>query len=127
MKKIIIFALVAVMLASGCFAESIVLKGYPFVRGEGTPEGSSNTSLTDNVSEEYKVIISKDNGKYYWLSRENKPLLYSRSGIFHLFVNPDGSGYIKVAERDGKYLYMEHMSLVFGTVTYWGTAEEFKP
>ena len=30
-------------------------------------------------------------------------------------------------EQDGQYLYMEHSTLAFDSITKWGTAEEFNP
>lgn len=127
--KRLITTLLILLLSATCYAETIVFKGYPTVKGRGmSDDGSFNTPLSESASEEYKVIISKDGDKYYWLSRENKPLLYSKSGKFHNFVNPSGSGYIKIFQtEEGNYLYMEHMSLGLDTITYWGISEEFNP
>lgn len=113
--------------------ERIVFSGTPTVKVESASHASNRLELTTQEQTEYRVLITVRDGKYYWASRENKDLIYFRSGAFDWFVAP-GSGYIKVVDRkyllqeDGpRYLYMEHMTLLLSTITYWGGGEHFQP
>ena len=57
-----------------------------------------------------------------------KVLKHIQSGLFDYFVNPEGSGYVKISKMaDGKYMYMESMNMLFKIITYWGTADRFEP
>lgn len=114
--------------------ESVVLDGSPNVRIVSSSDSTTKTSITQGETNKYSLRIIKNNGKYIWASRENKPLTYNLSGAYHYFIEPGGAGYIKVADRrnlmdktNPRYLYYEHMSLGLQTYTYWGTAEDFKP
>lgn len=75
------------------------------------------------------VVIEKRDGKYYWLSRDNRELRYAVSGAFHLFTEVKGNGYIKVLgmQNAGGFEYMEHMHTGLTGMTYWGSARRFDP
>ena len=79
-----------------------------------------------------------------WASRDNRELIYTKSGFFHIFLDPRGSGYVKIADASAFseklganvyteklgtniYMYYEHLSAGLDTLTYWGTAESFSP
>jgi hypothetical protein len=113
--------------------ERLVFSGTPTVKVESASHASNRVELTPQEQAEYRVLITARNGKYYWASRENKELFHFRSGAFDWFVAP-GSGYIKVVDRTymlqeagPRYLYMEHMTLLLSTITYWGGGEHFQP
>jgi hypothetical protein len=128
--------LVVLMLAwSGATGqETIVFSGYPISKVESGMEATAQTALGETQSNEYRVLIVKRDGKYYWASRENKELMHFQSGIAHWFVS-QSSGYIKIVdpsllpgnEGTNQYVYMEHLTLVLDTITYWGIGNALAP
>jgi len=130
MKKAIlaIFICFSVVFNTYCHAKQIVFEGTPLTRNSSSDESTKNEQVAGKTQLDYKLIITKDGGDYIWFSRERKNLIHSKSGVYDYFVNPDGSGYIKITRMvDGKYLYLEHMSLGLQTITYWGIADKFEP
>lgn len=129
MRKIpLILSMLVYFLIGIGHAETIVFEGTPLVRNSSSAEEAKNELVQGESQTNYKLIISKEGDEYVWFSREKKKLTRIRSDAFDYFVNPEGSGYIKIAkDENGKYLYMEHMSFGLQTITYWGTSETFKP
>jgi len=88
--------------------------------------------LTRAEAANVHCVISEIGGKYYWASRENKPLVLIRGGAFNTYIAADGSGYIRVtipemkktvdamggAEAD--FDYVEHLLIGLSSVTYYG-------
>ena len=107
--------------------EIIVLNGTPIIQSKGNPEESNNKQLSESQRNEYRLLITKDGDKYFWTTRKNRPLIKTQSGDISIFLEPGGSGYIRVSEREGQILYLEHMAYGFQTVNYWGTAVSFSP
>ena len=129
------FLLVSLFVYSvACGEETIVFSGYPMSKVESSSESTEQLSMTEKQLTEYRVLIVKRNGKYYWASRENKEMLYFQSGIAHWFIAPT-SGYVKIidpsllpgGEEANGYIYMEHLTLLVATITYWGTGEQLSP
>lgn len=122
MKKILLILFLFLNLSGLSIAESIVFEGAPHKRNSSfASQDSFDKSMTGEEKTIYKLIITKDDQNYIWFTRDKKRLLHYHSGIYDLFVNPEGSGYIKITKtEDGKYLYFEHMSLGLDTITYWG-------
>jgi hypothetical protein len=90
-----------------------------------TEEFTERFELNNKDSQEYKVIIDKINGNYYWKTRENKQLIKRASGIFDVYYASDGSGYIKIENYniDGERRYLEHVHLGLQTITYYGVCK----
>lgn len=107
--------------------EIVVLNGTPAIRCSSSIQETGNESLSPEDRVKNRVTITKKDGKYFWTTRENRELLHRVSGGFHYFIEPGGAGYVKVMVQDRKVLFMEHVSIVFMTVTYWGEAERFNP
>lgn len=128
MKIFILALLILSMPSLGMPAnEVLVLNGTPLVQQKGTIENSENYQLSENQKNEYRVLIVKNDDGYFWESRERRPLIKEQSGAFSIFIEPGGAGYIKVIESNGTFLYMEHMSIGFQTLTYWGVSDNYKP
>lgn len=129
MRKISLILIMLVYFLVGIGqAETIVFEGIPLVRNSSSMEESRNEQVQGENQVNYKLIIRKKGDEYIWFSREKKKLTYIQSGAFDYFVNPDGSGYMKIVKgENGKYLYMEHMSIGLQTITYWGVSEKFEP
>ena len=111
------------------YADETVISGLPTIKVVSSADGTFSHTLSDSESQKNGLLITKKNGEYYWESRGNRKLIHTRSGAFDLFIDPKGGGYIKVVdqkflmEKDTKgVIYFEHMSLLMGTITYWGKA-----
>ena len=134
MKTLLVLVLTLVCGGSVFAEETIVFSGYPITKVESNADSTAQHELTDEQSSDYRVLIMKRNGKYYWASRENKELMHFRSGIAHWFIS-ESSGYIKIIDpslipgNDGteQFVYMEHPTLVIDTITYWGVGNALSP
>jgi hypothetical protein len=111
----------------------VVFIGYPDSRIISGTDKQIRTVLSNAERTEYRVVITKRDGKYYWTSREDKELIHFESGVFHWFIAPT-SGYIKLVESllvdktdTPRYVYVEHLTLRLDTYTYWGSGESFNP
>lgn len=128
MKKITLsLLLICVFIGPSSAADTVVLNGTPLIQAKGNVELSENVSLSESQQNEYRLIITKNDKNYYWATRENRPLIKKQSGEISIFVEPGGTGYIRVSEQDGRILYLEHMAYGFKTISYWGVANSFSP
>jgi len=117
--------------------DGLVLSAVPTAKVESSSDRTERFSLAPAQAQEFAVVIVKRNGRYFWASRENRELLHSRSGVFDLFIEPGGSGYIKVLDQRAlpdflrvpgpAIQYLEQMTLGLATLTYWGEATDFSP
>lgn len=115
-----------------------VIDAVPKSRVLATPDGSQRDVLPTAKQHESRVIITKIGGKYYWATRGNAQLTYVKSGVFHLFLDPQGGGYIEVNDthtqpeslrpKGARFQYKEHLrSGMFGAFTYFGESDTFAP
>ncbi len=113
-----------------------VLSVRPTVKVESNAASTQRFQLSDAEQEEFRVVITTRDGRYYWISREGRELIHHRSGVFHYFIDPTGGGYVKVVDtgllpeslRDPgpRVQYLEHVTLGLHTITYWGASEDFR-
>ena len=134
MRYLVPFALVFVLASPGL--AQTVLSARPTVKVESDAASTQRFQLSDAEQEEFRVVITTRDGRYYWISREGRELIHHASGAFHYFIDPTGGGYIKVFDtslvpeflRDPgpRFQYFEVLSLWLGTITYWGASEDFR-
>lgn len=112
-----------------CFSqqEIVVLNGTPLNQCSSSIEGSQNIQLNEGQQAESRLLITKKGDKYFWSTRQNRELTKHQSGIYTIFLEKNGAGYIKVLKNEDKVLYMEHMGIGLQTITYWGAADSFIP
>ena len=129
MIKHIIALVILLLLPVVCVAqqELVVLNGTPNIQNKSSLEVSGNFSLTEFQQAESRLIITKKGQKYYWTTRQNRELIKHESGIYTIFMESNGAGYVKAMKSADKVLYMEHMGLGLETITYWGTADYLSP
>lgn len=118
-------------------AEEVVFNALPTSKVSSEAQETSRELLNESKRHEFRLLITKNGNEYLWVSRENRPLVHSISGAFHMFADPRGSGYIKIFDSSfipesvrspgPRYTYMEHLHMHLGTITYWGSAESFSP
>lgn len=144
MKKILIkfFALPAYflfLLISYALAEekaSVVFYGSPSVQiiegGFDRIAGPIEPSKMDSA----KCIVEEIDGKYYWATRDRKPLIRYAAGAYITYIALDGAGYIRtlnplferklvesiMSKTDLMFDYVEHMTLGLRSFTYYGHA-----
>lgn len=116
-------------------AEQVVFNAIPASRVDSSAEKTTRQVLDESKRNEFRLLITKVGDQYFWATRENKPLIHTVSGAFHIFTDTDGSGYIKIFDthalpesiRDPgpRYQYMEHLHLWLGSTTYWGVSDQF--
>lgn len=131
MKRAFLLSVIVILLVSsaGSFssAKTMVLHGRPSVQSRDSMEDSVHVSLDEIQKTKHRVIISKEGEEYIWETRDRKKLVHTTEGAFDLFTDPKGGGYIKITRSDGKFYYMEHLSLGLNTFTYWGVADHYTP
>jgi hypothetical protein len=115
-----------------------VIDAVPKSRVLATAEGAQRDVLPPAKQHEGRLIIAKIDGKYYWATRGNTLLNYTKSGVFHLFIDPKGGGYIEVSDthaqpdslrpKGARFQYKEHLrSGMFGAFMYFGESDTFAP
>jgi len=82
-----------IFFASNVFAQTAVFVGKP----ETKIELGNLNMLTENEKSDYRVLITEDNGKFYWASRQNKELSRYEAGAIISYTALDGSGSIIIA------------------------------
>jgi hypothetical protein len=115
-------------------AQSTIFTGLPTLKiTEGGVERSADKLDRATASSLFCVINEKD-GKFYWETRGNKPLLKIDSNEFVIYVAVDGSGYVRILKPKFKqaaasisateknYDYVEHILIGLRTITYYGIA-----
>ena len=128
--QVLLFGLIISFTVLMSFAQSngqsasSVVNGSPIKKVMSDIEGTESVTVSEKELPSYRLLITKKDKKYIWASRENKDLIFSKNGAFYDFVEPNGRGYIRVSITDGKCLYMEHLTLGFKNITYWGIGEE---
>jgi hypothetical protein len=99
-----------------------VLVCYPHKRVLVSEGKITEEKLTTEQSKKNAIIITKKNEEYIWKTRGNHKLAYSKSGIFHIFNDTQGAGYVKL----DKDTVIEHVHLGLTTYTYFGRIQIFK-
>lgn len=128
MKHVLVLLVFALGMVSSASAEKMeVLNGLPQVKTMSDFNGTEQVKMSESDQPNYRCEIVKIDGDYYWASRKNLGLIHSESGTFHTFVEPGGSGYIRVVVAEGKTYYMEHLTMGLKNITYWGAAPGFTP
>jgi hypothetical protein len=110
-----------------------VLDAEPAVRIDSSEDGATRRVLPPVERAKNRVIIIKQGQKYLWASRGGRELVHNASGAFHYFVDPLGSGYVKVKDmklmgvsyKGSRYYFMEHVTIHLASITYWGASDRF--
>ena len=115
MKKMIVLILLIGL--SGALAYASPIIGVPTEKVQSESGYTERLLLSEEQQGQSQCIINKIGNSYYWVSRGNVKMLYSRSGIYDVYFAEKGQGYVKI--EDGKK-YIEHAHIGLKTVTYWG-------
>lgn len=119
--------------------ESIVFRGTPISAIEEFGFERVVGAVKSSAKAGSEVVISEVGGKFYWKSRENRPLVKVLGGEPHgaivTYIATDGAGYIRIMPPTWKaslqtkmphyqYDYMEHMLQGLGSFTYFGETKK---
>lgn len=112
------------------------LTGLPSTKASCDSGGCSHEKMKPETQNDYMMILTNDNGKLHWTSRNNLLLKHTRSGQYDDFVADNGQGYIRVSRfkgpseleiakqmgenQEGGCYYTEHLTNLLRSVTYWG-------
>ena len=131
---------ILLLLTSPLLSQPVVLDAKPTTKVESDANSTTRSVLSKADQDKYPVRIAKKGNQYIWVSRENAELVHHLSGAVHYFIDPTGGGYVKVLDTfkipkfpkstrtpGPRYEYMEHVSLLLGTITYWGATDVFEP
>ena len=129
-KLILLFAIC--FITNICNAQSFSFTGLPSVKvTEGGIERSAE-KIEQSKASSVACIVKEIDGKFFWETRGNKPLLKIDSGAFVIFLAVDGSGYVRLIKPSFKeatslmsnteknFDYVEHLILGLRTVSYYG-------
>lgn len=115
--------------------ERVVLRATPTSMSQASADSAAGGVLTDGA--DAMLLIVKRGRQYFWASREDRQLVRTESGVFDLYIDLQGGGYVKVLDQrfmapdylfEGAPIqYYEHLTAGLGTFTYWGDAERYDP
>ncbi len=118
-------------------AQNIVIDGTPSKKASVDANEARLDALDATQSNDFRMRIIKKDGQYLWASRGNKPLTHVVSGVFHIFFDTTGGGYVKIIdwgplppsmkENNTGVSYFEFISSGMKTITYFGKADAFTP
>ena len=94
------------------------LEGLPTARLDATSEGAKRQRLDRDHAVKQALQITIVDGRYYWTSRENRPL--TTSGEFTYLTSTEPGQYVRFRKINDRLSYVEHVDMEFGSVTYWG-------
>lgn len=129
MHKCVYLVLFFLSFSSSAFSETIVIEGVPWLKNVNTMEETFNEKVEGENQRNAKLVITKEGNNYLWFSREKSKLNHLNDGVFDYFIRENRSDYIKIGKAPAgsphKFLYMEHVTDSFRTITYWGYADSF--
>lgn len=125
----------AVLLTLGTAAAAqpvVIFHGRPTLKvSEGGTERLP-TMLNEATGAPLEVIITEEDGQFFWASRRNTPMGAARGEAFTTFVALNGSGYVRVKNTnleatgfpvtptEQRWDYVEHIPMGLNSVIYYG-------
>lgn len=110
-------------------AKKFAVVGIPMTQTRSSMDSASNITMDNNQKVSNRLVIIKEDGKYYWETRDHHELVYTKMRRFDLFIDPKTGGYVKIIKQDnGSLAYLEHISFTdFKAFTYWGHLNIYQP
>ncbi|MDP6580003.1 MAG: hypothetical protein QF681_05040 [Vicinamibacterales bacterium] len=97
------------------------------------------TMLNEAIGATLEVVITEENGRYFWASRQNTEMGAVSNSAFTTFIALNGSGYVRVKSEniaetgfrvtptEQRFDYVEHIPLGLNSVIYYGNRLEPEP
>lgn len=105
-------------------AEKEVIDGVPYYKVMSRIDKTDWFEMNVYEGLQVRLLIKEKDGEYIWATRGGKKLIYSGADGFATFVEPGGTGYIRITKEKNKCIYMEHVTYEMQNLTYWGEAED---
>ncbi len=80
MRYLVPFALVFVLASPGL--AQTVLSARPTVKVVSDAASTERVQLSDAEQEQFRLVITTRDGRYYWMSREGREVIHHASGAF---------------------------------------------
>jgi hypothetical protein len=100
--------------------DASALEGTPTVRVDATSEGTTRQQLDRDRAASEALRIKIVDGKYFWASRQDRPLMLTTAGEFTYLTSAEPGKYVRFRKINDRLSYVEHVDMGFGSVTYWG-------
>jgi hypothetical protein len=100
-------------------ATATVLEGIPTVRADAAEGGAARRLLSELEAAQSRLTVGLVDDRYYWASRENRPLQKFTMGAFTYLSSAPGH-YIRFTRLNDRIAYEEHVDSVSGSTTWWG-------
>lgn len=136
MKLTIIAALILFIpktLWSQASKSPLILYAIPYLKCESDENGGTQRWwMSEDEMVEYATTVTKVKGKYYWASRQNRPLTLYNTSDSYVFKADKGAGYIRLFKKphgempDAK-LVIVHIPIGKKIQTYWASTGTFVP
>jgi hypothetical protein len=99
---------------------AIALEGRPQVSVDVTKDGAQRKELDPADASKHRLRIRVVDGRFYWGTRDDRPLTVSSSGDFVYLSSAEPGRYVRFRRVNDALAYVEHVDTAFGSVTYWG-------
>lgn len=96
------------------------LEGLPQIKIETTQDGATRHELNAVEAAHSRLVIKIVDGHLYWAGREGGSLHVTRSGDFTYLSWTEPGQYVGFRRLGDRLIYVEHVDLPLGGVTYWG-------
>ncbi len=97
------------------------LEGLPTVRVDAAEDQATRRQLGSGEAINSALKVRIVDGRYYWGSRDDRPLTLSSSGGFTYLSSATEPGhYVRLRQVGDRITYAEHVDMASGSVTYWG-------
>jgi hypothetical protein len=101
-------------------ASATWLEGLPAVRVDATHDRAIRRELGEIEATRSVLKIRIVDGRYYWASREDRPLTLNTSGDFTYLSSAEPGRYVRFRRLNDRLTYVEHVDMPTGSVTFWG-------
>jgi len=98
------------------------LEGIPQVRIETTREGALRRELDATEAVGSRLSITIKDGRFFWAGRDGRPLTVTTTQDYTYLSSTEPGTYVRFTELGNRLLYVEHLDMPFGSVTFWGEA-----
>lgn len=118
-KSLVGFASFALTIGSS-FGADLVLDGKPTYQCSIAGGESACVKLRDDQQRANRTLIVSDENRFFWKSRGGRELVRSISGIYTVYSEVSGAGFVKI-DAAGEYVEVVHIGL--RVMTYSGRAD----
>jgi len=131
---VVLLMMISCVQSVGAAEEVIEFRGVPALKVDTSGSASLLHKIDQDNADEAVVKIVRVGDQYFWRSRGDVLMHKVSAGAFITYIAENGSGYVRVINPslkpvlcesgkqtlDCKYSYVEHLTLMLSSVTYYG-------